>query len=297
MKLFLYLFRLFLLISFLFLTSCEKDIQIRLDPTSSQLVVEATIENNRPPIVFLSTSFDFFSKIDSAKLAASLVRNARVTVSDGTQTVVLVEDSLVTVEGTKLFFYTPSRAALPFVGKTNTRYTLNIQVDGVNYSASTTIPEITRRIDSLWWEPLPFSKDSNDVRVVLRATDRPGLGDYIRYFTQVGKGPYLPGFNSVFDDQVIDGITYTIPIDKGFDKNGQFSDSTSTFKRGDTLTLKLCNIDKQTYDFWRTYEFSFQSIGNPFSTPTRILSNISGGALGYFGGYGAQYRSLIIPKR
>ena len=82
----------------------------------------------------------------------------------------------------------------------------------------------------------------------------------------------------------------------GFDKNAEFSDSLSFFKRGDTVTLKLCNIDKVTYDFWRTYEFSFQSIGNPFSSPTRILGNISNDALGYFGGYGAQYHTIIIPK-
>jgi hypothetical protein len=81
-----------------------------------------------------------------------------------------------------------------------------------------------------------------------------------------------------------------------FDKNLEFADSLSNFKRGDTVTIKLCNIDKGTYDFWRTYEFSFQSIGNPFSSPTRILGNISNDALGYFGGYGAQYRTVIIPK-
>jgi len=60
--------------------------------------------------------------------------------------------------------------------------------------------------------------------------------------------------------------------------------------------LKLCNIDKATYDFWRTFEFNFQSIGNPFSSPIKVLGNISGNALGYFGGYAAQYRTLIIPK-
>jgi hypothetical protein len=146
----------------------------------------------------------------------------------------------------------------------------------------------------LWWEKLPLAKDSNTARVVIRASDKPGLGDYIRYFTKVNNEPFLPGFNSVFDDNIIDGTTYTIPIDKGFDKNGQFSDTLSYFKRGDTVTIKLCNIDKYTYDFWRTYEFSLQSIGNPFSSPTRILSNISNNALGYFGGYGCQYRTIIL---
>jgi len=27
-----------------------------------------------------------------------------------------------------------------------------------------------------------------------------------------------------------------------------------------------------------------------------VVSNIKGGGLGYFGGYGAQYRTIIIPQ-
>jgi hypothetical protein len=43
-------------------------------------------------------------------------------------------------------------------------------------------------------------------------------------------------------------------------------------------------------------EYNYQSIGNPFSSPTKVLGNISNGALGYFGGYAAQYVYLIITK-
>jgi hypothetical protein len=295
MRLYPLLFPFIAFVSLVFI-SCEKDIDIELDPSQTRLVVDASIENNLPPVIFLTKSFDFFSKIDSAALAGSFVRNAKVTIDDGSRKVVLLEDSLKSSEGATIYFYSTA-TNLGFWGRVGARYVLEIDVEGKRYSASTTIPEITRRIDSLWWESLPLAKDSNAVRIVLKATDRPGLGDYIRYYTRVGTAPFFPGFNSVFDDQIIDGITYTIPIDKGLNKNSQFSDTSIYFKRGDTVTLKLCNIDKQTFDFWRTYEFSFQSIGNPFSSPTRILSNISGGALGYFGGYGAQYRTIIVPKQ
>ena len=100
----------------------------------------------------------------------------------------------------------------------------------------------------------------------------------------------------MYDDDIIDGKTYTIPLEKGFDKNGIFVDSLSYYKRGDTVTFKLCQIDKNTYEFWRTYEFSYQSIGNPFSSPVKIQSNVNNNALGCFSGYAAQYRTLIIPK-
>ncbi len=280
---------------FLFLVSCEKDIIIKLDPSQTKLVVDATIENGQAPVVFLSKSLDFFSKINPEVLAVSLVRNARIKIGDGISEVILTEDSIVR-NTSKVYFYTTSGSALFFRGKTNTKYTITIEVLGEVYTATTSIPEITRRIDSLWWEKIPFAEDTNDVRVMFKGTDRVGLGDFIRYFTKKGQEPFLPGINSVFDDQIIDGSTYTVQIDKGFDKNLEFADSLSNFKRGDTVTIKLCNIDKGTYDFWRTYEFSFQSIGNPFSSPTRISGNISNDALGYFGGYGAQYRTVIIPK-
>ena len=280
---------------FLFLVSCEKDINIKLDPSQTKLVVDATIENGQAPVVFLSKSLDFFSKINPEVLASSLVRNARIKIGDGISEVILTEDSIVR-NTSKVYFYTTSGSALFFRGKANTKYTITIEVLGEFYTATTSIPEITRRIDSLWWEKIPFAEDTNDVRVMFKGTDRVGLGDFIRYFTKKGQEPFLPGINSVFDDQIIDGSTYTVQIDKGFDKNLEFADSLSNFKRGDTVTIKLCNIDKGTYDFWRTYEFSFQSIGNPFSSPTRISGNISNDALGYFGGYGAQYRTVIIPK-
>jgi len=282
------------LIAFSFLSSCEKNIDIKLDPTASNLVVDATIENGQPPLVFLTNSLDFFSRIDPVSLRNAFVRNASVYLSDGSREVKLIEDSITSREGARIYFYTTSTTDRSFIGKLNSSYSLRILSAGISYTASTSIPVTTRRIDSLWWEKLPLAKDSNTARVVIRATDKPGLGDFIRYFTKVNNEPFLPGFNSVFDDNIIDGTTYTIPIDKGFDKNGQFSDTLSYFKRGDTVTVKLCNIDKATYDFWRTYEFSLQSIGNPFSSPTRILSNISNNALGYFGGYGCQYRTIIL---
>jgi hypothetical protein len=63
---------------------------------------------------------------------------------------------------------------------------------------------------------------------------------------------------------------------------------------GDSATIKLCNIDKASYEFWRTFEYTARSIGNPFSSPTSVIGNISNGALGYFGGYAVQYKSIII---
>ena len=278
------------------ISSCEKDIDIKLDPSEPKVVIDATIENDRNPIVYLSKSLDYFSTITPEVLSNSFLHNAIITLNDGVRQIQLKEYEVTGDEGVTIYYYTVMPQDLSFVGRINRSYRMTIEVNGGRYEASTIIPEITRRIDSLWWQPVPLSKNQDEMNIFIKATDRPGLGDYIRYFTKVNSQPYLPGFNSVYDDQIIDGRSYTIAIDKGFDKNEGFSDSTAYFRRGDTVMIKLCNIDKQTYDFWRTFEFSYQSIGNPFSSPTRILSNFNNGALGYFGGYAAQYRKVIIPK-
>ena len=89
----------------------------------------------------------------------------------------------------------------------------------------------------------------------------------------------------------------TLPIalfGGGFAFNG--NDDFGFFHRGDTATFKFCDIDKATYDFWRTWEFAFQSNGNPFSSPIKVIGNVSNDALGAFCGYAAQYSTIIIPK-
>jgi hypothetical protein len=68
------------------------------------------------------------------------------------------------------------------------------------------------------------------------------------------------------------------------------------FRRGDTVSFKLSNIDRNTYRFWNTWEFSIQSIGNPFAQPGVVVGNISNGALGAFCGYASDSKTLVIPR-
>ena len=279
-------------IYFLFLlTACEKEIELNLDVSKPELVVDATIENGLPPIVVLSNSLNYFKQINTETISSSYVRNASVIINDGKSDFTLQGDSTKTSDGV-LYFYTTNK----LLGVSKGTYNLTVKIGTNTYKSSTTIPEITRRIDSVWWEKPSFDDDTTNAILMIKATDRPGLGDCIRYFTKVNSAPFLPGLNSVFDDALIDGKTYSVSIDKGVDKNLGPQGGRGSFKRGDTITLKLCNIDRQTYDFWRTFEFNYQSIGNPFSSPTKIISNVSGNAIGYFGGYAAQYRNIIIPK-
>jgi hypothetical protein len=280
-------------------SACEKGITFNLDKTNIQLVVDGSIENGKAPVIILSRSLDYFSSISPAILESSFIHGAEIHLSNGIATQQLKEYSVPLGQGDSIYYYTidSSNLSQAFSGVLNTHYSLQILSSGQQYSAETTIPALAKKIDSLWWKPAPDNPDTSKVILMSKVTDPAGLGNYIRYFTKVDDSLFYPGLNSVFDDQIVDGSTYSIPVEKGVDRNRKIDfENYSFFNRGDTVTVKLCNIDKATYDFWRTMEFSYQSIGNPFSSPTKVLGNISSGALGYFGGYAAQYKTLIIPK-
>jgi len=289
----------FLFLVGLFFASCEKDITIKLDPTSTDLVVDASIENGKYPVVILSTSLAYFSQLSTSALTASYVHGANVTMGNGSISGHLKEDSAKDDStGLVLYFYTfsPSYSGPKFKGEFNTAYNLEIQIGNKTYTANTTIPSLAKYIDSLWWVNAPSAADSTLANLKARVVDPPGYGNYTRYWTSVNAGPYYPGLNSVFDDQITDGTTYTVTVDKGVNRNFPIDVTDySFFNKGDSVVLKLADIDKATFDFWRTMEYNYQSVGNPFSTPTVVISNISNGALGYFGGYAAQYKGLLIP--
>ena len=290
-----------LILSAVILFGCEKNADISVDKQDSKLVVDAAIEDLQAPVVVLTKSIDYFNNVPAAEYAGSFVHNAVVTVSDGSKTITLKEYSARLDSVNKSYYYTidSANAAAIIVGAQGKTYKLTIQVNNQQYEATASIPVLTKKIDSLWWKQAPQNPDTSKAVIIARVTDPPGLGNYIRYFTKINKEPIFPGLASVFDDQLVDGTTYDIQVDRGYDKNEKLklsNDAFGYYKRGDTVTVKFTNIDKTTYDFWRTWEYGYQSNGNPFSSPGKVLGNISNNALGNFSGYAVQYKTIIIPK-
>jgi Domain of unknown function (DUF4249) len=277
------------------LVSCEKNIDFDLKNADDVLVVDAQIENGQVPNVILTKSFDFFSRITPDILFNSFVRNAEVTISNGTLIHKMKEYSIPLGGGYSFNYYSIDSAnlATAFVGQFNKQYTLTIKAEGKEYTAKTSIPLLNKFPDSIWFKPAPLNPDSNARVLATITSDPPGLGNYIRYFTKKNSENFLPGENSVFDDAVIDGTSYELLVDPGIDRNNRVPRDSNFFKRGDTVTVKLCNIDKPTYTFWSSWEFAQQSIGNPFAQPNKVVGNISNGALGAFYGYAAWYKTII----
>jgi len=283
----------FLLLVF---SGCEKDIHFDLDQAPPVMVVDASIENNKPPQVILTRSFSFFDQINPQILESSFIHDAEVYVSNGTFTHKLKEYAIPIIPGYTAYLYSidSSQLATAFLGELNHNYSLRIVADGKEYLSQTTIPGLNEVPDSVYFKRAPFMEDTTLRVMYVRAHDPEGLGNYVRYFTKRNSGPFLPGQNSVFSDEVIDGTTWDVLFPQGINRNDPPKADSNFYHKGDTVTLKFCNIDKATYTFWNTWEFAFQSIGNPFAQPNTVVGNISNNALGVFCGYAAWFGTQVV---
>jgi hypothetical protein len=284
-----------LVLAVIFMSACEKDVSLKLNDAVPLLVVDGKIEDGQAPIIILTKSLGYFSKIDPQILAGSFLRNAEVFLSNGVTTHKLKEYSTPLAPGLTGYFYSndilsPSTA---FLGELNKKYTLKVIAEGKEYTSMTYIPTNAITLDSIYTRIAPLNADTAKRVLLLKSTDPPGLGNFGRYFTKKNSGQFLPGENSVFDDQVIDGSTFTVQLPQGIDRNNRTKADSNFFRRGDTITLKYCNIPQSAFIFWSTWEFAFQGIGNPFAQPNKVLGNISNGALGAFCGYAVKYKTII----
>lgn len=300
-----YYFILFVLVSFFF-SSCEKELNIPLNVSVKSIVVQGSISTDEFPTVSLTKSLGFFEKIDLSQI--EFVHNAEVKVTDLTiNKSIKMREYIIdsTVNGVKYGFaiYAPDtldpNLSYFIKGEFEHAYRLEIIAEGKIFTSVTKIP-VNPGLDSLWLEPSPANPDS--FRLLKAIYDDPDtIGNSIRYETLrqsvIKKGPenYQLAFSPNFDDETVNGTRFPFILDIGFDRNETDIDyqTVSQVRKGDTITVKWGAIDKPVYTFWNTLQFAQGSVGNPFSSPTQVQTNIYGGALGVWAGYGNYYKTII----
>ena len=279
-----------LFLSLIFLSSCEKTVSFQLNNAETKkLVVDGQIETGKTPIVFLTNAIGVTEPLNFNTVINSIARGAIVEVSDANRTIQLIEQN-------NAYQVAPQDSS--FVGVPGQVYKLKIQYLGKVYEASTKIP-IVKSLDSMWAvkRPITTGADSNEVTIFARYTDPDTLGNFVRYFTKRNQEPFFTARNSVYSDEIINGTSFDVRLERGYDKINDTSTNTfSNFIIGDTIQVKWCAIEKSVYNFWNTLEFSTNSVGNPFSSPSAIMSNISNGALGVWAGYGSSFKTIIVVK-
>lgn len=277
----------FTILSLSVLQSCQDPLEIDIRNYENKLVADGWIEHNQYPVVVLTKSASYFSTIDSASLRNLVATRAKVTVSDGEK------EEVLTLKKNTLFYPPYIYQGTEIKGEAGKKYFLTIEADGKKYEAVTSIPQSTQ-IDSLW-----FSIKAGDDSLRLlqgRFTDNGATEDYYRVFTmRKGKdSKFVPVYLSAIGDQFFNGQSFTFSLLRGSESLSDTKDDVY-FRKGDTVMVKLCTIDRTHFDFWRTLERELYVTGNPFSSSgNEIKSNISGGALGVWGGYNPLIYQLIV---
>ncbi len=261
------------------LCACNHDVETN---GTSTLVVEGYIEDGSFPVVKVGRTIPLgTTPISTDDLYDYVDRWAKVTVSDGTDNVVLT--GLRDSDYFPPFVYTTGNMR----GVAGRTYTIKVESsEGETATATTTIPA-RAALDSFKVERLA----DNDTLVAVYAYT--SYRKPSKVFTMIyGKQTeFLPAYMGVHDSTTIaeDG---RISIRKGRNnlEGGSF---TPYFNEGDTVTVQFSAIPDEAYDYWRKYEDMMNVSANPvFPTNVTLPGNVNG-ALGYWFGYGSNYYAVI----
>ena len=242
--------------------SCTKVIDIDLNEEDQKLVIEGTIlEGDTTHRVRITKTLNFDESI-----AYPVVNDAVVTVVDN-----LGNAGTFTSVGNGWYELTG------YTGIPGRTYVLTVVAEGKTYTASSKMPDILN-MDYLDVTYFPFGTDTF-INVTPVRLDQAGISNYYSFDIIINdtlqKGIYLQ------DDQFADGNYIMQPL---FGPN---------FKKLDTVTVRLANIDRPVYDYFNQLATNTNGQG---ATPANPVSNFSGGCLGYFSARTTDVKTVVIPQ-
>ncbi len=259
----------------MWLMGCSDDYGV--EQTKPALVVEGWIENGEPPVVLITTTLPITSEYQSIEdYQEFLVKWAKVTVSDG-------ENSVVLTGKIDKRYYPPYVYTTGYmIGQEGKTYHLTVEYDNYYATAITTIPKAPQ-IDSFKVERVEGSDSLHYIKACF--TDNPNEKNYYQFFVREGtqSRQFIGSYLGSIDDVVLDGPT-EVPVYRGHQLIGDryipyFSDR-------ELLTIKFAQVDECSFHFWDDY-LKDQNLSTNmfFSSPLGVRTNVQGG-IGYWCGYG-----------
>jgi hypothetical protein len=247
--------------------SCEKVIDVELNESDKKYVIEGTISNisGTPAEVRLSETKAFNDQNNFNGISGATVT---IQVSGGTT---------YTLTQTAQGIYRSSA----FTGTPGTTYNLSVSINGNTFTATSTMPQQLVTLDTLTVSTFAFGGNSS--RIVSPAYKDPiGLGNSYRLIQYVNSTLVKRVF--VQNDELSDGLTITRPM----------INPDSDVSPGNLVKVDLLCIDPNVYKYW--YSLDQASTGtNQNATPANPVSNINGGALGYFSAHSVTSKTIVVP--
>jgi hypothetical protein len=248
------------------LYACTKVINVNLNDTASQIVIEGNVTNTVGPYRVQVTKTVNFSESN----IFPPVSGAVVKITDNTSG--LTETLKETFPG----IYTTSTIE----GVPGHAYQLYVSAGGQVYTSSSVMPQPVP-LDSVTFEQTSMIGTKN-INAVVNFHDPAGIASYYTFNETINSVPFN---KSVFEfsDRLSDGRYITQRL---------FTDS-AYINAGDTVMVQMQCVDKNVWSYFNTLD---QVIGgNNFqsASPSNPLGNINNNALGYFSAHTVQSKTRV----
>ncbi len=254
----------------LFLFSCEEPIDLKHGTSDPILVVNGKITDQQGPYqIVLTKTVDF-----SNESMQSEVTNAIVSITDDA-------GNSESLQYTENGIY----ETINLQGTVGTTYQLRIQYENQIYEASSTLLPVSN-IDTLVYN---FSEDDDPDDESLLLTAPVTDTDQINYYTwELFQNDSL--VNKLAEEIIIGsdeffGDTLAVEFEYGFRVN-------------DTIRVEMSSISEEVFNYFLGVSDVIDNDGGLFSAPpVNPPSNISNGALGFFGASAVSEKTIIIKNR
>jgi hypothetical protein len=251
------------------------------------IIVDGKIEMNNYPKVILTRNIPYYVEVDSADLLYLVLRQAKVTVSDGELSEIL------TIKFNRDEFPPYYYEGNELTGKAGRTYYLTIEYGDIKLTATTTIPEPVSP-DSVWFQPNAPGDTLGKINA--RLADNKDIHSYYRTYTMIRsrQNDFYPTLISLFDDRLFNGTNYTFHLSKGPESFLNLNNTSPDYESGDTVLLKIATMDEACFKFWQGYQTEVVNGANPFASSFhKIESNIVGEGKGIWAGYGISINQII----
>ena len=203
--------------------SCEDVIDINLNSSDPHLVIEGTITNQQGPyLVKISRTTNYFSSSEQ-----SFVSDALVIINDS-------EGNSETLSEVSPGIY-ETASIEGVIGRT---YTLTVDIDGEEYKASSTMPDITPIEFVSYDKATAIQGEPEDYYVLTYFHDEIDVVNYYRLKLYV---------NSVWDD-----VIYITEDEWQDGKDFTFGMLAEYANLNDTLIVELGNMDEAVYEYFNS---------------------------------------------
>ena len=256
------------------MSSClQKDIELKLPPFESQLVVECYLRPGAPVFLSITETQDYFADSGVSLQNLYLFKGIVATLSYEGKKDTFRLNPMVNIQDRNFFnYYIPD--TIDF--KQGVTYFLEV-VDTINDRTATAetafLPTVPIRDANPVW-----NDNDSSAYMLINFVDPPGT-NYYRF--QVVR--HRDSTRTIVDFSIKDGDFENSVIPLG---------TSPEFKVGDTAIVNLYALTKAHFDYLASSDAAAQALGNPFGQPSRIISNVTG-ALGIFSALPKE--TLVVP--